>query len=174
MKYILNEHQLLNVLSEQSLLNPDNAKVIIKNKEYFGLPMNPQITPEYSKIINSELKKRNISDSKRTLMGSLINFLPYYETGLDIDSIIEGIVQNDESKIRMGILGLSSPFVGKALFNLFDYFSDKVLGTEQTDYNVDKRTELVNMSDEEKIELFKRYGYGGYDKWVKEGKPKLK
>ena len=60
-----------------------------------------------------------------------------------------------------------------AINNLIGWFSEKLVGKEQTDYNEKAFSDLVNMKQQDREKLFKRYGYGGYEKWVKDGKPKL-
>jgi hypothetical protein len=183
MKYIITENQY-NVLLEQQIsfvpvntflqANPKFNDVIKWNKRFLGLTSdNSQITPEYTKKVNEYLAKQNVKPQQRTLMGSLLNLVPIYETGLDIESIIDGIVTGNNAKLKGGTLGLLVPFSYKAITSLMGYFTEKVSGKDVADYNEKKMEEVINMTQREKEELFKRYGYGGYDKWVKAGKPKL-
>lgn len=174
MKIIITEKQY-NVLTEQQLpKSSEFDKVILNNKKYLGLsPINTQITPEYTKKINVVLDKKNVPQSERILLGSLINLIPVYEEYLDFKSIFQGIVNNDLEQINSGIIGMAQPFSGKAITSLLDWFTEKMIGKEQTDNLVTKRQGLINMTNDERQKLFLRYGYGGYDKWVKAGKPKL-
>jgi hypothetical protein len=188
MKYIITENQY-NLLLEQGILttplgvglskmnpitDPIFEKIVKWNKRALGLIQNSQITPEYLKKMNEFLAKANVKPEKRTLMGSLVGFIPIYETALDIESIVDGIVTGNYAKIKGGTLGLSNAgFSYKALTSLIDYFDEKVMGKKSADDMEIKREAIVNMSPRETQELFRRYGYGGYDKWVKAGKPKL-
>jgi hypothetical protein len=184
MKYIITENQY-NVLLEQQIsfvpintflqANPKFNDVIKWNKRFLGLTSdNSQITPEYTKKVNEYLAKQNVKPQQRTLMGSLVGFIPVYETALDIESIVDGIVTGNKAKIKGGAIGLTNPaFSYKALTSLVDYFGEKLVGKKSADDMENKREAIVNMSPRETQELFKRYGYVGYDKWVKAGKPKL-
>jgi hypothetical protein len=187
MKYIITENQY-NVLLEQGILtvplglskkmedavDPMFEKIVKWNKRALGLVQNSQITPEYLKKMNEFLAKANVKPEQRTLMGSLVGFVPIYETGLDLESVVDGIVTNNYSKFSSGLIGLASPaFSYKAFTSLVDYFDEKLGGKKAADNMEVKREDIVNMSPRETQELFRRYGYGGYDKWVKAGKPKL-
>jgi hypothetical protein len=175
MKIVITESQY-NLLVEQQLpfpTNPEMDKVILQNKKYFGMPLNTQITPQYTKKVNNFLKKKNVSPEERTFLGATIGLIPIIDEFLDYSSIIKGIIKGDKATLNTGVIGLEQPFAGKALTNLFDYFSEKTMGKKYTDNNVSKRENIVNMTDNERIKLFQKYGYGGYDKWVKDGKPKL-
>ncbi len=179
MKYLITERQY-GVLMEQQvripmpLQNPVFGEVVKLNKKFFGLPVNSQITPEYTKKINELLTKKNVNTSQRTLMGALVNFIPVYETAVDLQTMVDGIITGDKSKFKGGLVALSNPvFSYKAINNLIGWFSEKLLGKEQTDYNEKAFSDLVNMKQQDREKLFKRYGYGGYEKWVKAGKPKL-
>ena len=187
-KYIITENQY-NVLLEQGILttplgvglskmnpitDPTFEKIVKWNKRALGLTQNSQITPDYIKKMNEFLAKANVKPEQRTLMGSLVGFIPVYETALDIESIVDGIVTGDKAKIKGGAIGLTNPaFSYKALTSLVDYFGEKLVGKKSADDMENKREAIVNMSPRETQELFRRYGYGGYDKWVKAGKPKL-
>lgn len=184
MKYIITENQYNFLLEQQvsyvpvqSILqfNPKLNDVIKWNKRFLGLSSdNSQITPEYTKKINDYLAKQNVKPEQRTLMGSLAGLIPVYETALDIETIVDGILTGNSAKLKGGILGLVNPaFSYKAITSLMGYFNEKALGKESADYNEKKMEDVINMSNPERAELFKRYGYGGYDKWVKAGKPKL-
>jgi len=110
----------------------------------------------------------------RTLLGTLSNFIPYYETYLDVKDAIMGGLTGDRARMNQGIFGLGSPsFSGKALTSTLDYLTEKGLGKDVADYNEEKRNELINMSQRDRQKLFEKYGAGGYNKWVKAGQPKL-
>lgn len=163
------------VIKEQKTKNDLNV-IILNNKKFFGLPINTEITPEYSKKVAEQLSKRaiGIKESDRTLLKTAVNFFPYYEKYLDFESVFSGLLNGDRSEFNMGLIGIGGgTFIGKALMNAFDYLSDFIVGKKQTDYNIDKRKSLINMNNNERIELFKRYGPGGYDKWVEDGMPPL-
>lgn len=179
MKIIISERQYGVLLEQQvripmPLQNPVFDKVIELNKKVFGLPVNPQITPEYTKKMDEILTKKNVGTSKRTLLGALVNFIPIYETAMDLETFIDGITTGDKAKINGGFIALIHPsFSYKAITNLLSWFEEKTLGKEQADYDENKMNELINMTQDDREKLFKRYGYGYYDKWVKAGKPKL-
>ena len=179
MKYIITERQYGLLMEQQvripmPLQNPVFGEVVKLNKKFFGLPVNSQITPEYTKKINDLLDEKNVDTSQRTLMGALVNFIPVYETVVDLRTLIDGITTGDKFKLKAGLIGLSNPFFSyKAINNLSGWFSEKLVGKEQTDYNENALSDIVNMSQENRKKLFKKYGYGGYEKWIKDGKPKL-
>jgi len=179
MKYLITERQYGVLLEQQvripmPLQNPVFGEVVKLNKKFFGLPVNPQITPEYTKKINELLTKKNVNTSQRTLMGALVNFIPVYETAVDLQTMVDGITTADKAKINGGFIALIHPsFSYKAITNLLSWFEEKTLGKEQADYDENKMNELINMTQSDREKLFKRYGYGYYDKWVKAGKPKL-
>ena len=179
MKIIITERQY-GVLLEQQFripMPPQNAifdNVIKLNKKFFELPVNPKITPEYTKKINDLLNKNNVDVSQRTLMGSLVNFIPVYETAVDIETIVDGITTGDKAKMNGGLIGLTNPsFSYKAVTNLYLWFAEKMLGKEQADYYENALGDIVNMTQQDREKLFKKYGHGYYEKWVKAGKPKL-
>ena len=173
MKIIITESQY-KLLCEQKTNNQLN-QIILNNKKVLNMPLNAEITPEYTKKISEQLKKmKGISESDRTLLGTAINFVPIYEKYLDIKSIVTGLLNGDKTEFNTGVIGITDGRIGKALMNAFDYLSDFIIGVEQTDNNIKKRTELINMTNNERIALFNKYGYGGYDKWVKDGMPPLK
>jgi hypothetical protein len=109
----------------------------------------------------------------RTLLGTLSNFIPYYETYVDAKDVVMGGLTGDRARMNQGILGLGAPFAGKALTSGLDYVTEKGLGKDVADYNETKRNDITNMSQNDRQKLFEKYGAGGYDKWVKAGKPKL-
>jgi hypothetical protein len=179
MKIIISERQYDVLLEQQVRIpmppsNPIFDNVIKLNKKFFGLPVNTQITPEYTKKINDLLIKKNVDTSQRTLLGALVNFIPVYETVVDLQTLVDGIVNADKLKINGGLVGLSNPlFSTKAIINLLSWFTEKILDKGHADYHENATSDIVNMSQQDREKLFKKYGYGGYEKWVKAGKPKL-
>ena len=154
--------------------NPIFGNIITMNKKYFGLPATPEITPEYTKKINDELSKKNVSPSNRTLLGSAAGLLPFWGDALDFATLVDGFRTKDLEKIRGGFIALLNPsFSYKAISSFVDYLDEKIANKDVADYWEKKRNEVVNMSSHDREELFKRYGMGGYDKWVKDGRPKL-
>jgi hypothetical protein len=181
MKYLITKKQY-NVLLEQQVpipmsipsTNPIFGNIIVMNKKYLGLPPNHQITPEYTKKLDAELAKKNIGLSQRTFLGSAQGFIPLWGDAVDTVSLIEGLYTGDVEKVNGGIIGLLSPhFATKAVTSFVDYLAEKLVGKEFADDLEKKRNEILNMGQHDREELFKRYGYGGYDKWVKDGKPPL-
>jgi hypothetical protein len=173
MKIIITESQY-KLLCEQKTNNQLN-QIILNNKKVLNMPLNAEITPEYTKKILERLKKiKKISESDRNLLGTAISFIPIFELSIDIHSIVNGLLNGDRAEFNTGVIGMTNGKIGKALMNAFDYLSDLIIGVEQTDNNIKKRTELINMTNNERIALFNKYGYGGYDKWVKDGMPPLK
>jgi len=111
---------------------------------------------------------------ERGFLETASQFLPGYETYLDIRDIVEGAYKGNRAQMSQGTVGLGQPFSGKALTGSLDYVTEKLTNKQKADYISNKRSDIINMSEREKIKLFERYGRDGYDKWVKEGKPKLK
>jgi hypothetical protein len=100
-------------------------------------------------------------------------FVPGYETYLDVKDVVQGATTGNTAQKNQGIIGLAQPVAGKAVTNLLDYVTEKLLGKDVADEIAERRQGVVNMSDKERIALFKKYGFGGYEKWVKDGKPPL-
>ena len=147
--------------------------VVKANKKYLGLPEDSNITSEYLVKVKQKLKQAGIGDSEIELLGNLAGFIPYFETAIDLDSIVSGIINNDKEELNGGLVGMVAPFAGKVFLNLVDYFNEKTFGREKGQEISNKRKEIVNMTDSEKRKLFNKYGMGGYDKWVADGKPPL-
>lgn len=149
-------------------------ELIKTNKKFFGLDSsNSKITPEYKNKVNQELDKRNVPEDERSLFGVVKNSIPYWETAIDINQIFSGLISQDKEKFYSGILGLAAPLAGQLFIDGVDYIGEKLVGKKGADEMAEKRNEIINMSERDLIELYKRYGYGGYDKWVQDGKPKL-
>ena len=125
------------------------------------------------KKVKQKLKQAGVGDSEIDLLGTLAGFIPYYETAIDLESIVNGIINNNKEELNTGLVGMVAPFAGKVVLNLVDYFNEKTFGREEGQKVSDKRKEIVNMTDYERQKLFAKYGMGGYDKWVADGKPPL-
>lgn len=147
--------------------------IVKANKKYLGLPENSNITQDYLVKVKQKLKQAGVGDSEIELLGNLAGFIPYFETAIDLESIVSGIINNDKEELNSGLVGMVAPFAGKVVLNLVDYFNEKTFGREKGKEISNKRKEIVNMTDSEKRKLFNKYGMGGYDKWVADGKPPL-
>ena len=124
--------------------------------------------------MSNELSKKGVGESEKSFLGSASNLIPIWSELVDIGTIINGLKTGNKSEILGGIFGLTVPFVSYKFINSFlDYANEKFIGKEFADYMSKAREEIVNMTDSERKELFKRYGYGGYEKWVKDGRPSL-
>jgi hypothetical protein len=179
-----NEKKLIDYVLKPSLtldeLIKQNTEVIKRNQKFLNkkyglnLPIDGKISNEYTKHLNRHLELLNISKKDRTLLGSLSNMIPIYETILDIGSIVSGIVNGDKQELLGGIAGLAAEGISyKAVVNLLDYVTEKGMGKKEADTWAKKRKDILDMTDYEREQLFIRYGYGGYDKWVKDGVPDL-
>lgn len=109
----------------------------------------------------------------RGFWNTFSQFVPGYETYLDVKDVVQGATTGNTAQKNQGIIGLAQPVAGKAVTNLLDYVTEKLLGKDVADEIAERRQGVVNMSDKERIALFKKYGFGGYEKWVKDGKPPL-
>jgi hypothetical protein len=148
--------------------------VVKANKKYLGLPADDaNLTTKYLGEVKQKLKQAGIGDSEIELLGNLAGFIPYFETAIDLESIVSGIINNDKEQANSGIVGMVAPFAGKLVLNLVDYFNEKTFGREKGQEVSGKRKDIINMTDSERIKLYQKYGMGGYDKWVADGKPKL-
>ena len=114
--------------------------------------------------------------ASRSFLDILPNFVPYLNDAIDIKDIFQGGFTGNTAQMNQGIIGLAAPgLAGKGLGEMVDYFTEKTVSKQFADEWSQKRNDIVNMSDYERRELFKRYGgWGAYDRWVKAGKPKLK
>ena len=110
---------------------------------------------------------------ERTFLNTASQFIPGYETYLDIKDMYQGANQGDKEQLNRGILGVMSPLSGKAVLSAADYLSDKIIGVDATNKNASKRNEILNMNTSDLQKLYIKYGPGGYDKWVADGKPDL-
>ena len=147
--------------------------IVKANKKYLGLPEDSNITQDYLVKVKQRLKQAGVGDSEIELLGTLAGFIPYYETAIDLESIVNGIINNDKEELNTGLVGMVAPFAGKVVLNLVDYFNEKTFGRERGQDVSNKRKDIVNMTDSERQKLFVKYGMGGYDKWVADGKPPL-
>lgn len=147
--------------------------IVKANKKYLGLPEDSNITQDYLVKVKQKLKQAGVGDSEIELLGTLAGFIPYFETAIDLESIVNGIINNDKEELNTGLVGMVAPFAGKVVLNLVDYFNEKTFGRERGQDVSNKRKDIVNMTDSERQKLFVKYGMGGYDKWVADGKPPL-
>ena len=124
--------------------------------------------PPTNKLKNQRLKvnwtEPQNSHENRNLVNTAVQFIPYYEQYLDFKDVAQGATQKNKEQLNRGALGLLAPFAGKAVMNTADYLSDKIIGVDKTNYNAEKRTDLINKGENFTQKLFNKYGYGGYDK----------
>lgn len=130
----------------------------------------------YNKIqVKSPVNKSRMTsnNNERTFLKTISNFIPVYEQGLDIKDIAQGAITGNKEMRNRGILGLGAPISGKAVMSGIDYVTEKGLGKKIADSMQEKRESISNMSEGDLSKLYQKYGRGGYEKWVSEGKPKL-
>lgn len=118
--------------------------------------------------------KRCVDAKERSFLETVSQFIPGYEQYLDYKDIIKGAITGNKEMRNRGIYGAAAPVSGKALSGFLDYFTEKTQGKEQADYNAGKRQDIINEGPAFNKALFLKYGWGGYDKWVADGKPPLK
>ena len=118
-----------------------------------------------------EISKTNNSDG-RSFWETASQFIPVYEQFLDVKDIVQGAFTGDTEMRNRGIVGMAAPLSGKAVMGGLDYLTEKTQGKEAADYNENKRKSIINSPTFNRA-LFKKYGWGGYDKWVKDGEPPL-
>lgn len=118
-----------------------------------------------------EISKTNNSDG-RSFWETASQFIPVYEQFLDIKDIVQGAFTGDTEMRNRGIVGMAAPVSGKAVMGGLDYLTEKTQGKDAADYNEDKRKSIINSPTFNRA-LFEKYGWGGYDKWVADGKPPL-
>lgn len=173
--YVLNPKLTLDSLVKH------NSEVIKNNQKFLNktynlkLPVDGKVSEEYTKYLNIHLDRLKVSKNLMEIVGVATNFIPIYETYLDFKSIFNGIVNGDKEQLYGGIAALSSNSVSyKALIDILDYVNDELMGETESNNMAKKRNDVLNMSDYELQLLYKNYGLGGYDKWVKDGRPELK
>lgn len=117
--------------------------------------------------MQSSLSRMNMTPSFPTMdqLQAVAGFIPGLETVMDVKDIAVGALTGDYAQMQRGKLGLTLPVSGKTLMAGMDMASPGLGG---------KIDEVANMSKADYVKLFKRYGYGGYDQWVKAGRPQLK
>jgi hypothetical protein len=177
--YVLKPSLTLDKLEDN--LKKENSEVIKSNQRFLNkkynlnLPVDGKVSEEYTKALNLHLEFLKISRETIKIMGIASNFLPVYETYLDLKTLVNGIISGDNEQLFGGIASLSSASISyKAIVNLLDYFAEKTVGETKANNMANARKDVLNMSDYELELLYKNYGWGGYDKWVKDGKPELK
>jgi hypothetical protein len=177
--YVLKPSLTLDKLEDN--LTKENSEVIKRNQKFLNktynlnLPVDGKVSEEYTKYLNLHLEFLKISKESIRVMGIASKFLPIYETYLDLKTLVNGIITGDDEQLLGGIASLASTSISyKAIVNVFDYFNEKVVGEKKSNDMTKKRKDVLNMSDYELELLYKNYGWGGYDKWVKDGKPELK
>jgi hypothetical protein len=172
------------MIARGAVAAPDSTRVarpvIVENKPQpapvttvsaYNAPMNGNSI--FSKFAKGIKEKYFSPEKQRTLAQVAVNFIPGYEQFVDAKDMVVGALSGDKEQMNSGVLGMAAPLAGKAVLSGVDYVTEKLQGKEIADYNAKKRNDLVNMSDFELMGLFKKYGHGGYDQWVKEGKPSL-
>ena len=151
--------------------------IVKANKQYLGLPVDTTITPAYLEEIKKKLKDSGISQERLEEIEMekeiFLGFIPVFETFLDVKNLIDRITEGDKEKINSSLLGMVLPFTGKALVQLSDYLTIQGLGKEEGQKLNAARKDVINMTQLDRKKLFKKYGYGYYDKWVADGKPPL-
>ncbi len=167
---------------EKKLNSSENKKTVIENKKYLNkLYPEAKITVndnpkdfQYQKWMIIHLDKVTGKSTKDAgLSDVLIGFLPIVGDVYDVKTMIDGLINLDNEDLKSGLIGLVSPsFSHKALINLTDYFGYLLMGDEY-DYIAHARNEILNMSEDQLAKLFKKYGYGSYDKWVADGRPPI-
>jgi len=120
----------------------------------------PSTVPKKN-IPTNLLKKDKVG---RTFIGTASQFVPGYETYLDVKDIVVGAAKGDKKRMNQGVVGLGQPFAGKAMSGALDYATEKTLGKSAADKNQEKRESILDMTTNERIALYKKYGRGGYDK----------
>jgi hypothetical protein len=172
------QYVLPRVSSESTSASVQNVKEEQRIKEQFkkrenekaiekAIANQPQFKQGKKEISNTT----NNSDG-RSFLETASQFIPIYEQGLDIKDIVQGAITGDTEMRNRGIVGMAAPVSGKAVMGTLDYLTEKVFGKNQADYNEDKRKSIINSPTFNRA-LFEKYGWGGYDKWIKDGKPPL-
>jgi hypothetical protein len=152
---------------------PYAKKTLASAQKGISVSDNTKIKPIVEKSNINRETVRAIPKDERSFLEVLSNFIPGYETYVDARDAVIGGMSGDRARMNQGIIGLGAPFAGKVVTSGIDYLTEKVLGKDVADYNETKRNDVVNMSQNDSQKLFEKYGPGGYDKWVKAGKPKM-
>jgi len=171
--------------AEGMLITPPVKRTTVPSTTQVRMPVKPKLniggqvskpqptTPGLTDLIKKTWNRYSNNGNDRTFLDVASNFIPKYEQFVDYKDMATGAATLDKEKLNSGVLGLAAPIAGKAALSGMDYFTEKMLGKKEADNMAQKRKDLVNMSENELVGLFKKYGRGGYDKWVKEGKPSL-
>lgn len=155
--------------SSTAVVRPDIPELAKSNSSISFL----QPKAQENKAIPTLWEKYSNNGKDRTLLETIVNFLPRIEQAVDVKDMVAGAVTGDREQMNSGVIGMAAPIAGKAVLTTMDYATEKGLGRDVAEANAMKRKELVNMTDNERMALFKKYGYGGYDKWVRAGRPDL-
>jgi len=149
----------------------DNKTIGFRNYDH---DMSKAATEIYNNQFPTDTDKVN----DRTFLKTTSSFLPIYETYLDLKDIAQGAYTGNKKQLNQGTIGLFQPFSGKAIANTLGYLSEKFVNKDFANKNEQGIEDVMNgvqgMNGEAFTKkLFIKYGYGGYDKWLKDGKPKL-
>jgi len=138
-------------------------------------PGNDYSFPNDTAVYETKMQQGGVKNSPpRTLAPIIPQFIPGVSDVSDFTDIMQGAVTGNRNQMNQGIIGLtSSNIAGKGLPMFLDYITEKTLSKDIADANESKREDIVNMSTSDLQKLYKKYGTGGYDKWKKEGFPKL-
>lgn len=144
------------------------------------LNINGQITqpqappPNLFDLVKKTWNRYSNNGQDRTLLEMASNYIPFYEQYVDAKDIVSGISSGNKEQMNSGIIGMAAPIAGKAVLSGMDYITEKALGKKVADSMAIARNDIVNMTDAERKNLFIKYhNKGGYDQWVKEGRPDL-
>jgi len=112
------------------------------------------------------LSRMKMTPSSPTMdqIETVAGFIPGIESAIDLKDMVMGAVTGNYAQMQRGKIGAVAPLSGKALMGGLDMASP---GSSNA------INEVLNMSKTDQAKLFKKYGYGGYDQWVKAGRPKL-
>ena len=121
---------------------------------------------ESEDLMQYALSRMKMTPSSPTMdqIETVAGFIPGIESAIDLKDMIMGAVTGNYAQMQRGKIGAVAPLSGKALMGGLDMASP---GSSNA------INEVLNMSKTDQAKLFKKYGYGGYDQWVKAGRPKL-
>lgn len=174
----LYEQTIVKDFMNSAVNTADNVK---KNKEFLN-----SIYPEDKIQINNDPKdltyqkyllnyldeKTKTPYDKMKNYVSTLGLIPFFSNPSSIFGLIDGIFNGNSANINSSILSLVNPYYSAGSIGI-DAITNWLVGDTESNYLKSKREGIVNMSKREREQLFMKYGYGGYDKWVADGKPKL-